>query len=70
MKTYLEHLSKNEAKKNEFQTAINNAALKIAKEHGFDTIDKQADKYANEPTMLGDYTVVALWTAACCGQGK
>jgi hypothetical protein len=68
MKTYLEHLSKDEAKKKEFETAINNALIETAKKHGFDSIESEAKKYANDQVQLGDYTIVILYTAACCGQ--
>lgn len=66
MKTYLEHLSKDEIKKNEFETAVNNAMIDVAKKHGFDSIESEAKQYSN--TQLGAYTVKVAWTGACCGQ--
>lgn len=69
MKKYLEYLKNNTEKKKEFESAVNAAVNSIADRHGFDSTSFSEKDYANSgPTMLGAWTVVILYTAACCGQ--
>lgn len=69
MKAYLEHLSKDETKKKEFETAINNAIDGIAKEHGFDVAGFKEKNYSNSRSMAptGFTIQVGRTWVACCG---
>lgn len=68
MKTYLEHLSKDEAKKKEFETAVNEAIDSVAKKHGFSPDNFQEKKYDSETLNLWSFTIqVGRTWILCCG---
>lgn len=68
MKSYLEHLSKDETKKKEFEAAVNKAIDSVAEKHGFSPGDFQEKKYDSEKLGAWDFTVqVGRTYVACCG---
>ncbi|UTW61497.1 Nif11-like leader peptide family natural product precursor [bacterium SCSIO 12741] len=67
MKKLIEALNNDEALRNEFNNAVNNSIVEVAKKHGINvtTQDLEASEKDYSASKVGDSCTSVLFTAVC-----